>query len=162
MLTQQRAARVAATRAIRARPRQAELKHGRICMLAFLGYISVDLGFRAPGAPVVSSLEAHDVCVQSGHMLALLFVIAIFESLSYNAISEMLSGEVPRPPPRRAAATRRRDAPPRRAAAHPPRRPPRSARGVRSAPPRAQTRSRRCTCGSNTSWSTRTPPPPAA
>ena len=75
--------------------RQAELKHGRICMLAFLGFIAVDLGFRAPGAPAVSSLQAHVVCVQSGHMLALLFVIAIFESLSYNAVAEMLSGEVP-------------------------------------------------------------------
>ena len=92
--------------------RQAELKHGRICMLAFLGFIAVDLGFRAPGAPAVSSLQAHDVCVQSGHMLALLFVIAIFESLSYNAIAEMLSGEVPIAAVRAPATPSPRAAPP--------------------------------------------------
>ena len=38
--------------------REAELKHGRVCMLAFIGFCSVDLGFRAPGAPAVSSLAA--------------------------------------------------------------------------------------------------------
>merc|ERR1719247_3811332 len=78
--------------------REAELKHGRVCMLAFIGFCSVDLGFRAPGAPAVSSLAAHDVTVASGHMLALLITIAIFESLSYNAISEMMSGETNRAP----------------------------------------------------------------
>ena len=31
--------------------REAELKHARICMLAFAGYVSVDLGFRVPLAP---------------------------------------------------------------------------------------------------------------
>merc|ERR1712187_885685 len=49
--------------------REAELKHGRICMLAIFGYIAVDRGFYAPGAPHVSSLAAHDVTVKSGHML---------------------------------------------------------------------------------------------
>jgi len=39
--------------------REAELKHGRVCMVAFLGYISVDLGFKLPGHPW-SSFEAHD------------------------------------------------------------------------------------------------------
>merc|ERR1719183_2210530 len=78
--------------------REAELKHGRICMLAFFGYISVDRGFYAPGAPHVSSLEAHDVTVKSGHMLALLFAVGILESISYTAIYEMLSGETDREP----------------------------------------------------------------
>eukprot|EP00308_Calcidiscus_leptoporus_P017474 CAMPEP_0119375402 /NCGR_PEP_ID=MMETSP1334-20130426/35586_1 /TAXON_ID=127549 /ORGANISM="Calcidiscus leptoporus, Strain RCC1130" /LENGTH=197 /DNA_ID=CAMNT_0007393703 /DNA_START=11 /DNA_END=604 /DNA_ORIENTATION=+ len=78
--------------------REAELKHGRICMLATLGYVAVDLGFYAPGAPKVSSLAAHDVTVKSGHMLLLLFTVAIFEALSYNAISEMMSGETDREP----------------------------------------------------------------
>lgn len=32
---------------------QAELKHARICMLAVVGYVSVDLGFRVPYAPEV-------------------------------------------------------------------------------------------------------------
>merc|ERR1712187_166032 len=70
--------------------REAELKHGRICMLAIFGYIAVDRGFYAPGAPHVSSLAAHDVTVKSGHMLFLLFVVGILESISYTAIYEML------------------------------------------------------------------------
>jgi hypothetical protein len=78
--------------------REAELKHGRICMLAVMGYISVDCGFYAPGAPHVSSLLAHDVTVKSGHMLLLLFTVGIMESLSYGAIYEMLSGESDRAP----------------------------------------------------------------
>uniref|UniRef100_A0A7S0PVT2 Uncharacterized protein n=1 Tax=Coccolithus braarudii TaxID=221442 RepID=A0A7S0PVT2_9EUKA len=78
--------------------REAELKHGRICMLALVGFASVDLGLLAPGAPKVSSLLAHDVTVKSGHMLLLLFTVAIFESLSYNAIAEMMSGETDREP----------------------------------------------------------------
>jgi len=78
--------------------REAELKHGRVCMLAWLGYIATDAGIYAPGAPAVTSLEAHDACVKSGHMLLLLFVIAIPEALSYVAISEMMSGETDRKP----------------------------------------------------------------
>jgi len=78
--------------------REAELKHGRICMLAWMGYLAVDGGIYAPGAPHVTSFEAHDVTVKTGHMLLLLFVIAIPESLSYVAISETMSGESDRKP----------------------------------------------------------------
>lgn len=78
--------------------REAELKHCRICMLATVGYIAVDCGFYAPGAPHVSSLEAHDVTVKSGHMLLLLLTIGLVESLSYVGIYEMLSGETDREP----------------------------------------------------------------
>lgn len=39
--------------------REAEIKHGRVCMVAFLGYVSVDLGFKLPGHPW-SSFAAHD------------------------------------------------------------------------------------------------------
>lgn len=59
--------------------REAEIKHGRVCMLATFGFVMVDLGLIAPGAPAVSSLAAHDVTVKSGHMLFLLFVVAIWE-----------------------------------------------------------------------------------
>ena len=78
--------------------KEAELKHGRICMLAFYGYVAVDAGLYAPGAPHVSSLMAHDTTVKTGHMLALLFVIATVESLGYSAINEMLSGQSDRKP----------------------------------------------------------------
>lgn len=78
--------------------REAEVKHGRVCMLATLGFVTVDSGILAPGAPAVSSVAAHDVAVKSGHMLFLLFVVGIFEALSYNAIAEMMSGETDREP----------------------------------------------------------------
>ena len=78
--------------------REAELKHGRICMLAFVGYLTTDGGIWAPGAPHVSSFEAHDVTVKTGHMLLLLITLAIPESLSYVAIAEMMSGQSDRKP----------------------------------------------------------------
>merc|ERR1719230_2076537 len=42
--------------------REAELKHGRFCMLAWTGYVAVDLGIKFPGAKYESltSFTAHD------------------------------------------------------------------------------------------------------
>merc|ERR1711924_95351 len=77
--------------------REAELKHGRI-MLAFYGYVLVDLGNTWPGAPEVSSLLAHDAAVKNGSMLALLGIIGVFEALAYVAIAEMMSGQTDRAP----------------------------------------------------------------
>lgn len=51
--------------------REAELKHGRICMLATLGWVAVDLGIKLPDHPY-SSLEAHNAAVQSGAMIQIL------------------------------------------------------------------------------------------
>ena len=48
-------------------------------MLAFAGYVSVDLGFRVPFAPEVSSLYAHDACVEKGPMLGLFLALAAIE-----------------------------------------------------------------------------------
>jgi len=62
--------------------REAELKHGRLCMLATVGWISGDLGFRFPGEKfqaVANSLEAHDKMVEAGYMLPFLGAIGIFE-----------------------------------------------------------------------------------
>jgi len=59
--------------------REAELKHARVCMLAVAGWVSVDLGFRVPFAPAVSSLYAHDACVEKGPMLGLFGAIAVIE-----------------------------------------------------------------------------------
>ena len=67
-------------------------------MLAFVGYLATDGGIYAPGAPHVSSFEAHDVTVKTGHMLLLLIAIAIPEGLAYTAIAEMMSGESDRKP----------------------------------------------------------------
>jgi len=78
--------------------REAELKHGRIAMLAWAGYVAVDLGWRAPGAPACTSLEAHDITVASGFMNLLLGLVGVFEALSYNAVAETMRGETDREP----------------------------------------------------------------
>jgi hypothetical protein len=52
--------------------REAELKHGRICMLATAGYIFAD-SVKLPGAiHEVSSFAAHDAAVSSGAMIQIL------------------------------------------------------------------------------------------
>jgi uncharacterized membrane protein len=53
--------------------REAELKHGRVCMLATLGWVAVDLGFHFPGDTFsgLTSLAAHDATVKSGDMFRL-------------------------------------------------------------------------------------------
>merc|ERR1719443_368689 len=62
--------------------REAELKHARVCMLAVVGWVAVDLGFRVPFAPAVSSLYAHDAAVEKGPMLGLLIPLAAIEVLA--------------------------------------------------------------------------------
>jgi len=62
--------------------REAELKHARVCMLAWAGWVAVDLGFRVPYAPKVLSLYAHDACVEKGPMLGLLIPLAAIEVLA--------------------------------------------------------------------------------
>ena len=39
--------------------REAEIKHGRVCMLAWLGYVLVDAGFRAPGAGALGDVNSY-------------------------------------------------------------------------------------------------------
>ena len=39
--------------------REAEIKHGRICMLAWTGFVATDLGLKLPGV-TLKSVEAHD------------------------------------------------------------------------------------------------------
>ena len=51
-------------------------------MLAFAGWVSVDLGFRVPFAPEVSSLYAHDAAIEKGPMLGLLIPLAAIEVLA--------------------------------------------------------------------------------
>merc|ERR1719296_519063 len=50
--------------------REAELKHGRMCQLAWVGYVAVDLGARIPGYPEAmsgaTSASAHDAAVDFG------------------------------------------------------------------------------------------------
>eukprot|EP00408_Alexandrium_pacificum_P002633 CAMPEP_0171223236 /NCGR_PEP_ID=MMETSP0790-20130122/35673_1 /TAXON_ID=2925 /ORGANISM="Alexandrium catenella, Strain OF101" /LENGTH=454 /DNA_ID=CAMNT_0011689203 /DNA_START=58 /DNA_END=1422 /DNA_ORIENTATION=+ len=61
--------------------REAELKHGRVCMLATLGWIATDLGVRFPGDQFqnVSTVEAHNAMVSAGVMGPFLATIAAYE-----------------------------------------------------------------------------------
>jgi light-harvesting complex I chlorophyll a/b binding protein 1 len=76
--------------------REAELKHGRICMLAFTGYLSVDLGMRNPFPWLdgldVTSASAHDAAVASGAMTQLGIWIGLLEMVSWIGVQEMLGG----------------------------------------------------------------------
>ncbi|CAJ1338004.1 unnamed protein product, partial [Effrenium voratum] len=65
--------------------REAELKHGRVCMLATVGWIATDLGMRFPGdafQSVSTTLEAHDKMVEAGYMAPFLGAIGTFELYS--------------------------------------------------------------------------------
>ena len=65
--------------------REAELKHGRVCMLATVGWIATDMGFRFPGdkfQAVANSVEAHDKMVDAGYMLPFLGAIGTVELYS--------------------------------------------------------------------------------
>mgnify|MGYP003957410731 CR=1 FL=1 len=74
--------------------REAELKHGRLCMLALVGFASVDIGFTFPGAEYqgVTSVAAHDINVANGNMGFLLTAIAIIEIISSVGISQAANG----------------------------------------------------------------------
>merc|ERR1719198_1915681 len=63
--------------------REAEIKHGRICMLAVVGYISVDLGLKLPDHDF-SSFAAHDKSLgpYGGAMGQILLFISLLEILS--------------------------------------------------------------------------------
>ena len=55
---------------------------GRIAMLATVGWIATDLGFRFPGEKfqaVANNIEAHDKMVEAGYMLPFFGAIGVFE-----------------------------------------------------------------------------------
>lgn len=73
--------------------RESELKHGRICMSAILGFIVTDLGVTVhPLGAGLSSREAHDVMVGNQVMGNALIWVCLFEIFSWLAVSEMLQG----------------------------------------------------------------------
>ena len=51
--------------------REAELKHGRVCMLAIVGFLSVDAGFKFPGKAFegVSSITSRLPMARAGSIL---------------------------------------------------------------------------------------------
>merc|ERR1719199_1424006 len=74
--------------------REAELKHGRMCMLAWTGYCVVDLGLKFPGDKYASltSFSAHDALARTDLFYALLFV-GTAETIGFTQIYNMMDGE---------------------------------------------------------------------
>jgi len=79
--------------------REAELKHGRMCMLAWTGYCAVDLGIKFPGARYadLTSFTAHSKLATQELFYALLFV-GTAETIGFTQIYNMLDGEDDREP----------------------------------------------------------------
>jgi len=79
--------------------REAELKHGRMCMLAWTGYVAVDLGIKFPGAKYASltSFSAHSALAKNELFYALLLA-GTFETIGFTQIYNMMDGEDDRAP----------------------------------------------------------------
>jgi len=83
--------------------RECELKHGRFAMLATIGWIATDLGWRFPGEVFqnTTTIGAHDACLKAGYMQPFLGSIGVFELyggyLWFQGMSNnMGSGDLPR------------------------------------------------------------------
>jgi Chlorophyll A-B binding protein len=73
--------------------RESEIKHGRIAMLAAVGYITVDLGLIIhPLGKGLTSATAHDAMCANGVMGNALVFICLAEIVSYISVAEMLQG----------------------------------------------------------------------
>lgn len=81
---------------------EAELKHSRVCMLAWFGWVAADGGFgfplRFPGElysveSIPSSYAAHDILVEQGSMGFLLLVAGFIEFCSAAVLVEVAKGE---------------------------------------------------------------------
>jgi len=76
--------------------REAELKHGRICQMAIVGFAAVDLGLRVYPTPEayegLTSVTAHDALVKQGAMGQLLLWFSLAEIIDSVAIVQMLNG----------------------------------------------------------------------
>jgi hypothetical protein len=71
--------------------RESELKHGRIAMLALVGFASVDLGFHFPGAQYegLTSVTAHNAMVGFGNMGFLLLVASFLEIVTMPVLAQV-------------------------------------------------------------------------
>jgi hypothetical protein len=85
--------------------REAELKHSRVAMLAWFGWLATDGAFgimmRFPGSiysveSIPNSYNAHDILVGQGSMGFLLLVISFIEFCSSAALVQVSKGELER------------------------------------------------------------------
>jgi hypothetical protein len=76
--------------------REAEIKHGRICQMALVGFAAVDLGLRVYPLPEayegLTSVTAHDSLVKTGAMSQLFLWFGLAEVIDTIAIMQMLNG----------------------------------------------------------------------
>lgn len=76
--------------------REAELKHGRICQLAVVGFAVVDMGYRIYPIPEaykgLTSVTAHDALVEQGAMSQLFLWIGLAEIIGSVALMQTLEG----------------------------------------------------------------------
>merc|ERR1719201_1590968 len=74
--------------------REAELKHGRMCMLAWTGYTAVDCGLRFPGEKYadLTSFTAHEATAKY-ELFFLLLLVGTCETIGFSQIYAMTEGE---------------------------------------------------------------------
>jgi len=81
--------------------REAELKHGRMCQLAVVGFASVDMGARIYPTPEayqgLTSVTAHDALIEQGAMSQLFLWIGLAEIIGTVAVVQMLQGSGRKP-----------------------------------------------------------------
>lgn len=67
--------------------REAELEHGRLCMLAWTGYTAVDCGIRFPGEKyaALNSFHAHDATAR-GELFLLLLLVGTAETIKFSQV----------------------------------------------------------------------------
>ncbi|GFH54582.1 hypothetical protein CTEN210_11058 [Chaetoceros tenuissimus] len=82
--------------------REAELKHGRVAMLAWTGFVAVDLGARIYPLPEayegLTSVTAHDALVQQGAMSQIFLWCSVFETVATVSLIQMLYEDSGREP----------------------------------------------------------------
>jgi len=76
--------------------REAELKHGRMAQLAWLGYVAVDIGIKFPGAKyaALTSATAHEATANY-ELFFLLLWVGTFETIGFSQIYSMMDGTTP-------------------------------------------------------------------
>lgn len=72
----------------------AEIKHGRICMLASVGLVVPEIfTFPNPYFQKMLPIDAHEYFIQTGGMAQILAAIAIFEGISCYALKQTIEGK---------------------------------------------------------------------
>ncbi|PXF45389.1 Chlorophyll a-b binding protein 7, chloroplastic [Gracilariopsis chorda] len=72
----------------------AEIKHGRICMLAAVGLIVPEFfTFPNPYFPKMLAVDAHNYFINTGGMSQILLFIAAFEGISCYALKQTIDGK---------------------------------------------------------------------